>query len=132
MLGIESSNHRRWREDMQVTTSRHTRDHALVGPKILAKNLFRKQLYRPSQSVRNNSHAFRFWIAILELIIANRIRPKWTSADRVDTFHCTSVPIAWYISTQQYCKHASHWVVASRVLHVCDILHMYMTYYTGI
>ena len=32
--------------------------------KSLQKYLFRKQLYRPSQSVRKNSHAFRFWIAI--------------------------------------------------------------------
>ena len=30
---------------MQVTTSRNARGHVLAGPKILAKNLFRKQLY---------------------------------------------------------------------------------------
>ena len=64
--------------------------HALVkrvGPKILSKKSIAKTVVQTAshQSVRKNSHSFRFWVAIPEGIngiIANRIRPIYDQSFR--------------------------------------------------
>ena len=80
---MESSNHRRWRIDMQVTTTRHARDHALTRPKIFATKSIPKTVVQTlsEHSAENPMHSdsglpFRNWI------IANRMHPKSTDSGR--------------------------------------------------
>ena len=61
---------------MQATTSRHARDHALVGPKILAKIYSENSCTdRVRAFVKTPTH-FDSGLPFRKWIIANRIRPK--------------------------------------------------------